>query len=69
MRLTFKVGFHRSPVAVGTVSVLTLIQDLKQQKFVIEAEPSELVRSLLYPHQFLSLRNRYGINLPPLEVC
>jgi hypothetical protein len=28
-----------------SIQVLTAAQDLKQQKFVIEAEPTELVRS------------------------
>jgi hypothetical protein len=48
MRLTFKVGLllpsHRLAWQAEDIHLLTLVQDLKQQKFVIEAEPTELVR-------------------------
>jgi len=51
MKLTFKVWWCRCmlyfitylPLFFQMPTLTTLPQDLKQQKFVIEAEPSELV--------------------------
>lgn len=43
MKLTFKVRIIAS-CRHTSVLVLTIVQDLKQQKFVVEAEPSETVR-------------------------
>ena len=42
MKITFKVTCGH---AARTKLQLTPVQDLKQNKFVIEAEPSETVRS------------------------
>lgn len=48
MKLTFKVrgtGKRRPNSTLATDTII--LQDLKQQKFVIEAEPSETVRDYL----------------------
>jgi hypothetical protein len=57
MKLTFKVWWCRRmpssitylPLFFQMPTLTTLTQDLKQQKFIIEAEPSELVRIYFYP--------------------
>jgi hypothetical protein len=50
MRLTFKVRISLHAACKG-IRMLIITQDLKQQKFVIEAEPSELVRpsTVIFP--------------------
>jgi len=60
MKLTFKVIKKPGTGYVDLILNSYRLQDLKQQKFVIEAEPSETVR-IQYPRTYLQESSKqYG---------